>query len=66
MAAANVSYPGVLPPPPGETANLNDPESLARGIVYTAIICPVFALVFCGLRLYTARHIVRRIYWDDG
>ncbi len=65
MASTNVSYPGVVPPPPGQTADLANAERITLPIVLAASLCPVFALLFCMLRLYTARFIVRRIYADD-
>ncbi len=65
MALTDVSYPGALPPPPGQTANFTHPDSIAPPIVLAAILFPIFTFLFCLLRLYTARAIVRKIYTDD-
>ena len=58
-------YPGVIPPPPGETADLVHPESIAHRLILACIICPIITLVFCLVRLYTARFIVHKVHHDD-
>ena len=58
-------YPGILPPPPGETVDLLHPESIAYRLILTCILCLAITLIFCLIRLYTARFIVRKTYLDD-
>jgi len=64
--AGNITYPGVIPPPPGRTANILHPsESIAYRLILASSLCPFFALVFVALRLYTAKRVVRKIFTDD-
>jgi hypothetical protein len=69
-SATNASYPGMYPgmapPPPGETANLKNPESIAWRLILTSVLCPVVGLIFVVLRLYTGRYYVRKLFADDG
>lgn len=66
MAATDeVDYPGMLPPPPGVIPNFTNPDSMAWRLIVASVLCPVFAILLCLLRLYTARFIVRKIYRDD-
>ncbi|KAK3358448.1 hypothetical protein B0T24DRAFT_130275 [Lasiosphaeria ovina] len=58
-------YPGMLPPPPGVTPNITDPESIGWKLVVAGVVCPVIALVFWTLRVYTARRILRKFHLDD-
>jgi hypothetical protein len=65
-STANNSYLGMLPPPPGHTVNLTDPESIGWRLILASVLCPVVALIFVLLRLYTARFIVQKMFIDDG
>lgn len=60
-----VDYPGMLPPPPGVTPNFTNPDSMAWRLIVASVLCPVFATLFCLLRFYTARFVVRKIFRDD-
>ncbi|KAI9826043.1 MAG: hypothetical protein M1832_000492 [Thelocarpon impressellum] len=55
----------VIPPPPGTASNFDNPESLARIEITFAIICPLFALFFVGLRLSSKIWLTRALGWDD-
>ncbi|KAH8888073.1 hypothetical protein GQ53DRAFT_826637 [Thozetella sp. PMI_491] len=66
MASAQApDYPGMLPPPPGITPNIDHPESAAWKLIVAGILCPVFAIIFWSLRHYTTLVLVRRSYVDD-
>jgi hypothetical protein len=56
---------GASPPPLGVTPNFTNPESIGYQIVIAAVVCPVFAIAICLLRLYTARNIIKRFHPDD-
>jgi len=58
-------YPGVMPLPPGETVDLLHPESISHRLILACIVCPAIALIFCLIRLYTVRSIVRKVHPDD-
>ncbi|KAK3329220.1 hypothetical protein B0H66DRAFT_540454 [Apodospora peruviana] len=58
-------YPGMLPPPPGVTPNMIDPESIGWKLLVAGVVCPVGALLFWLLRVYTARCILRKWHTDD-
>ena len=60
------SYPGMMPPPAGVTPNLVNPESVGWKLVLASVLCPVFAILFWLLRLYTSRFIVRKFWVDDS
>lgn len=60
-----VDYPGMLPPPPGVTPNFTNPDSMAWRLIVASVLCPVFATLFCLLRFYTARFVVRKTFRDD-
>ncbi len=64
-STAGASYPGVLPPPPGVTPNLADPESTGWSLILASVLGLVVAAPFWLLRLYTARCIIRRFRTDD-
>ncbi|KAK1829588.1 hypothetical protein QBC39DRAFT_356480 [Podospora conica] len=40
-------------------------EELVRCLILTAVLCPALAAFFVGLRLYTARAILRGVHRDD-
>jgi hypothetical protein len=63
--ATTVTYPGVLPPPPGERVDMDHPESMAHELILTAVLCPLITAIFILVRMYTARFIVRKMYTDD-
>ncbi|KAK3367966.1 hypothetical protein B0H63DRAFT_490071 [Podospora didyma] len=66
MASTDVpSYPGMLPPPPGVTPNLVNPESSGWKLIVAGVVCPVFATLFLGLRFYTSKYILRKFHADD-
>jgi len=57
---------GAYPPPPSVTPNFDHPpDSIAINVELAAILCPVFAGLFVGLRFYIARAATRRVYPDD-
>ena len=64
-STANNTYPGMLPPPPGQTANLTNPESIGWQLILASVLCPVVALGFVLVRMYTARFIVQKMNLDD-
>ncbi|GJN85604.1 GPCR, PTH11-type [Purpureocillium lilacinum] len=61
------SYPGALPPPPGVTADINNPQDVLRTCHYvTQALTLVFVSVFVGLRLYAKRKVlVNSLTTDD-
>jgi len=62
---ANVSYPGAVPPPPGETLDPVTLPSRAIQLLLTCILCPFFAIAFVAIRLHTATFILQRKYQTD-
>ena len=64
-STATESYPGMRPPPPGETVNLENPESVASRLILTCVLCPVLSIILVLLRWYTARVIVQKTHADD-
>ena len=58
-------FPGMMPPPPGQSANMADPESIAWQLILTCVLCPVVSVILVLVRWYTARVIVQKTYTDD-
>lgn len=64
--ADHLTYPGVIPPPTGRTADVLHPsESIAYKLILASSLCPFFALVLVTIRLYTAKRIVGKFFTDD-
>ncbi|KAI9844431.1 MAG: hypothetical protein M1838_002189 [Thelocarpon superellum] len=56
---------GVVPPPPGVTADLEHPAfNGGRLIIINAVFMPI-AVVCVAIRIFTRFHIIRAIGWDD-
>ena len=55
-----------LPPPPGETSNLIDPESRAKPFIIIMSIFVFGAVALVILRLYVRLRILQSLWWDDG
>ncbi|GJD01320.1 integral membrane protein [Colletotrichum higginsianum] len=54
------------PPPPGVESNFNNPtESLVPQVLVVSIVLNLLAILFCAVRLYTAKVIIRRHQLDD-
>lgn len=53
------------PPPPGETPNFIDPESIGYRLTIVAVVFAVVTGIFVTLRLFTAAFILRRWHVDD-
>ena len=64
-STAGDSFPGVIPPPPGQTANFVNPESIAVRLIIACVLGPVLSLVLLLLRLYTAWRVAQRVRVDD-
>jgi hypothetical protein len=62
---ASAEETGALPAPPGVTPNFDNPESRAYQAIIASVVCPVIALVFLLLRLYTKRYIICKLHMDD-
>ncbi|KAL8707500.1 MAG: hypothetical protein Q9220_007490 [cf. Caloplaca sp. 1 TL-2023] len=58
-------YDPIIPPPPGETANLKDPYSLRGYDALTQTICLAITTILISIRLYTKARILRSVGWDD-
>ena len=56
----------LLPPPPGVTPNIKDPESRAEDIFITAGICLALILLSAFIRLYAKITALRKWTSDDG
>lgn len=64
--ADNITFPGVILPPPGWTANILHPsESIAYKLVVASFLCPFFTLSLVIIRFYTAKRVVRKVFTDD-
>ena len=55
-----------LPPPPGQTSNLIDPESRAKPFIIILSIFLFGAIALVMLRLYVRLRILQSLWWDDG
>ena len=53
-------------PPPGVTANLKNPESIAERIYVLVAIFGFLALASFGVRIFTRVRILRAFGLDDG
>ena len=62
---ATESFPGVMPPPPGEKVDLSGSESIAWQLILMCVLCPVVSAALVLVRLCTARRIVQKIFLDD-
>ena len=56
----------LLPPPPGVTPNIKDPESRAEDIFITAGICLALIFLSAFIRLFAKGTALRKWTWDDG
>ncbi|KAI9832573.1 MAG: hypothetical protein M1826_001523 [Phylliscum demangeonii] len=56
---------GVMPPPPGVTANLAHPTTHGANLLAANIACLIIAGVFVFLRMYTNIFLMRSVSWDD-
>ncbi|KAK3323097.1 hypothetical protein B0T19DRAFT_485546 [Cercophora scortea] len=63
--SSSTAIVGTLPPPPGVTANFDNPESIAGRLILAAAIWPAVTIPIVLLRLYTSSFIVRRWHRDD-
>ena len=54
-----------VPPPPGVTANLKNPESLQRWDVLTQSVCLTVATTLVAIRVYTKARVLKSLGWDD-
>ncbi|KAI9667047.1 MAG: hypothetical protein M1829_005588 [Trizodia sp. TS-e1964] len=63
--STNITYLGVLPPPPGYTPNFDNPQSRQAPILVGNILCIIAALLATGIRLGTRHFVSRSIGLDD-
>jgi len=63
MASTNGTV-GASRPPPGVTPNFANPKSIGYQIIIVAVVCPIFTIAICLLRLYTAHNIIK-FHLDD-
>lgn len=61
-----MSFPGVIPPPPGVEADVDHPQDVLRTVNYvTQALTLFFSTIFVGLRFYTKRNIYRGPWTSD-
>lgn len=54
------------PAPPGVVSNFDNPaDSLVTRVLVVAILLNLLAIIFCGIRLYTVKVVIRRRQLDD-
>jgi len=58
-------YPGSIPPPAGQKANIVDPPNQTKDTIVLHTVCLTFATLFVFLRFYTRRFITRELGLDD-
>ncbi|KAJ8116400.1 hypothetical protein OPT61_g2171 [Boeremia exigua] len=54
-----------MPAPPGIVANFDHPESIAHRVIIVSVLGAAIATPTCIVRLYTKRHILKNLDWDD-
>ena len=57
---------GILPPPPGQTANFIDPPDQHVEIIALHSVCLTLITLFVGMRVYLRAFVLRAFGWDDG
>jgi hypothetical protein len=65
MAPVDYSQRPAFPPPPGITANFDNPPSIAWQITAFSLPFSGAATIFVALRLYARAHILRFLGLDD-
>lgn len=61
------TYPGVVPPPPGVTPNLDNPKDAGRTLLLAwLIICNALIINAFITRAYVKAWILRKIQTEDG
>jgi hypothetical protein len=65
MAPVDYSQLPAFPPPPGITANFDNPPSIAWQITAFSLPFSGTATIFVALRLYARAHILRFLGLDD-
>ncbi|KAI9682138.1 MAG: hypothetical protein M1817_000192 [Caeruleum heppii] len=66
MFAERAEMVGVIPPPPGVTANFIDPPYIGDRIILPVAICCTISTICLLLRIYTRIAIVRGFGVEDG
>lgn len=54
------------PPPPGQTSNFNDPETMGPHIIVLSSVFITFMWPILILRLFSKARVLRSFGWDDG
>ena len=65
VSLAMGTFPGMLPPPPGQEPNFANPESVGWQLILCASLCIVGAIVFVSVRMYTAHFVAQKVRVDD-
>lgn len=65
-AATNQTYGGAVPPPPGVTPNLINPERVTGGVVPVSAVFLTLSTIALGLRLYTKIGIIKIFGKEDS
>lgn len=59
LSAGNMSYPGAAPPPPGATADLDNPQDVLRTVNYvTQALTLLLTTAFVLTRLYAKSRVL--------
>lgn len=59
-------YPGAFPPPPGVTADLDNPQDAGRkGNIAGLVICLALATLLFAVRVQVKLRITRRLLLED-
>ena len=57
---------GVVPPPPGQTANFIDPLNHNAEIIALHTVCLTLITLFVGMRICVRAFVLHAFGWDDG
>lgn len=61
------SYPGVIPPPPGVTLDINNPQDAGRTLsLALLIVCDILLTIFFAARVYVKAWATHNILVEDG
>ena len=64
VSSAEVTLPALFPPP-GVTSDFVNPETRAKDLVITSIICTILVVICVAIRFYTKIHIKHAWGLDD-
>lgn len=61
------SYPGAVPPPPGDIPDLGNPQDASRTLGLAVLIgCDILVTIFFTTRAYVKVRVTHEILLEDG